>query len=264
MTQEKLEIIKLKHLKNNLELYNKNRDLIGLYDEYIKNLVELFDLILKHNSDFFYTIVFDILLEIGFFSANRTFNPDKDTFQELVIKPGISIINGEGVCRNVACFYEDIFKNLRKYPLKLCCLDRNGDLNNDTKIYGNHIINLTDYHDIIYGFDIMNHCTFKAINENKLIGLGFEYSLEYRPYGDLLMELSTTLDGKTKFKTDMERKHHLLKMAATYKGMTLDEYEKLIIQANHFIISKIKLFQSFMVQNNDLTHAIKEKMLSLR
>lgn len=265
MTERKLEKIILKHIEHNLEIYKQNKDVVLLYEEYIKKITELFDFLMKGNSNLFYTIVFDILVEIGFFSANRKFNSDKEEFKELTIKPGLSIVNGDGVCRNVACFYEDVFKNLYDYPLKLCCLDKQRTVNDDTKIYGNHIINLTLYHDTIYGFDLMNHCIFKAKDDRILTGLDFDYLLEYIPNGDLLLELTTSLEDKLfEFNNNVKLKHILLEISSMRDLLTNEEYEKLINKANEFIIKRKKTLQSFMLKNEELTHEIKNKMLSLK
>ena len=264
MTEEKLEQIKLKFIEDNLEIYKKNKDLISMYDEYIVKIVELFDLIRKKDSDLFYTMVFTILVEIGFFSAGRKFNPDEKKYCELYIKPGLNIICGAGVCRNISCFYEDIFSYFYNYPLKLCCLDLHGLVNEDTKRYGNHMINLSLYKDTIYGVDVLNHCVFKACDYDKLNALEFNYSLEYVPNGDLLVDLITTLKPKANFYDEVNKKYELLEKAAKKNILSVDEYGKIIEKANDFIVDRKIILQGFLVKNEELTYEIKKKMLSLK
>ena len=264
MTEKDLQKIKLKHLKNNIELYNNNLELVTMYDEYIKKIVELFDFVMARKDDLFYTIVFNILMEMGFFSYNHTFNDNLDDFNELSIKPGINIVAGYGVCRNIACFYEDITKYFYNYPLKICCFDKKGELNNDTKLYGNHVINLTKYHDIIYGFDIMNHCLFTVTSKSKLTGFNLNYSLIYKMYGDILIKLVTDLENKNDYVEKLKTKKMLLEIAARSPIITNNDYEKLINEANEFLINRKKIFQSFLEENAKLTQEINEKMLVLK
>ena len=263
MTNEKIEQVKLKYVKNNLEILKSNKELLSMYYEYVRNIIELFDFMNGSNSDLFYTIVFDILIEIGFFSADRRFKPTEEEIKELCFKPGLSIINGAGVCRNIACFYEDVFKNFYTYPLKMCCYDDKGQKNEDTITYGNHIVNLTDYHGTIYGFDLLNHCIFKAKDSDNLEGLGFNYLLKYCPSGDLLLEFVCCINEKTNFLEEVKEKRMLLEMSSTRNNLSKDEYQKLIMYANNFISQKSNVLRSFILQNKELTHEIKKKMLSL-
>lgn len=264
MTEEKLKKIKLKHLKNNLEILKNNQELIALYDEYIEKIVELFDFLWKKNDDLFYTIVFDILYEIGFFSFNNQFNSDSDEFKELSIKPGLSIISGMGVCRNISCFYEDIFRYFYNYPLKMCCFDKNGLNEKDTDVFGNHMLNLSYYHDLIYAFDNMNHCLFRAINCDTFTGLGFDYDLVYKPYGDILFHIHTDLTDTNNVILETSWKKSLFERASQGKCITEEEYKKIIDDANNFITDRKKIFKSFLIDNLKYKDEINEKMLLLK
>ena len=263
MTEKELEKIKLKFLKRNIQLYNDNKELIILYEKYIENIVELLDFIMGKNDDLFHTIVFNILMEIGFFSFNKRFDASKDNFKELCIKPGISVINGEGVCRNIACFYEDVFSYFYNYPLKICCFDKIGDNTKDTNIYGNHVINLTNYQGVLYGFDIMNHCLFKPRDDLELVGIDIDYSLIYKMYGDILMRATTDLKFKNDYVKEIEIKKEMFKESSNHNAITKENYIKIINDANEFIIKRKEIFQSFLKDNYSLSHEIKEKMLVL-
>ena len=264
MTEKKLEETKLRFLKNNIEIYNNNKELVLLYETYIEKIVELFDFIMKKDEHLFYTIVFDILCEIGFFSFNNSFNSDKDNFKELSIKPGISIVNGEGVCRNISCFYEDIFRYFYNYPLKICCLDQQVNIEQDANVFGNHIINLTYYHDTIYGFDNMNHCLFKCMGCDELNGVGFDYHLKYTPYGDILIRLTTELVKKDNYILETSFKKNLLYTSSKKKFINEDEFNKLVNYADTFIGEKKKILKSFLIDNLKYKDEIREKMLTLK
>ena len=264
MTDEKYNELINRHIKNNLEIYEQNKDVITMYNEYTKRVTEFFDFLMKEKNDLLYTLIFNILINFGFFSADREFNPETPNHKELSIKLGLSIINGSGVCRNIASFYNDVFKNLFNYPLMICCLDRNYEVDEDTKTYGNHIINLTRYHDSIFGFDVLNQCLFIPKAHNKLTSIEFDYSLEYVPIGDLLLELITSLTTNIKYDDEVKFKQALLEVSSMRDVLDIDEYQKLVCDANDFIINRQKIFRGFLVQNEELTHEIKKKMLLLK
>ena len=264
MTEDKIEQVKLKHSERNLLLFNQNNELVSMYDEYVGKIVELFDFIKKNDSDLFYTLVFNILLEVGFFSADRRLEYNDEEYPELLFRPGMNIVYGKGQCRNVAFFYEDIFAYFCNYPLKACCFDKNFADDEKTNTYGNHVINLTNYEGITYGFDLTNHCAFRIKDPNTFSGVGFDYLLEYKPNGDLLLDLTTGLDKKSYFLKEKKIKDYLFKIAAQNNILSLEHYKKLVNDANIFIRERKPLFQSFLQNNEELTHEIKKKMLSLK
>ena len=155
-------------LMSNLETYQNNKELIGMYDEYIRRIVELFSIIIKNNSDLYYSIVFSKILHSGYFSADKKYSSKKATNQ-LNIKYGINIVNGDGTCLSIAYFYSDIFKHFYDYVLRLCCFyddpTDSEDYKKKTRIIGNHIINLAKYCDEIYGIDKLWELLFELKNE---------------------------------------------------------------------------------------------------
>ncbi len=261
MTNE--EII-LKNIKNNIEVYNENKELITIYNEYIGKIVEFFDFIRKDESDFFYSVVFDILANIGFFTYGRNLNDHADNFKELHIKPGMSIVNGDGVCRNIACFYQDIFSYFYNYPLLFCCLDPQGQHGEDELCFGNHVINLTYHKGLMYGFDAINHCAFVPVSNDGMNGLGFDYPLTFAPQGNLMLGLKSILEDNRRFLDEREIIERILKETKKEKFMTKDDFNKIVADANAFIIERKKIIQDFLVQNEDLTYEIHKKMLLLK
>lgn len=264
MTEKEIREIKLKHLKNNLQIYKDHVDLVVLYETYIRRIVELLDFVGMKNNDLFHTVVFDILTDIGFFSYNNTLDSKVDEFKELTIKPGINVVTGEAVCRNVACFYKDVFRHFYDYPLTLCCYDKTVTSDKDTAIYGNHMINLTMYHDALYGFDVLNHGLFKPIDRTNLTGVGFDYKLAYKQYGDLLVHLTTQLSLEDSFVLESSLKRVLMKVSSKKETIPIEDYEKIIDDANEFIIGNKKIFKSFHEDNIGIQNEIKQKMLLLK
>ena len=262
MTNEEL----LENINQNNKTHENNKELINMYNEYIKRIQELFDFLMKkENSNLFYTIVFDILCEQGFFSATKSFKSNKKKFKELSIMPGISVVNGIGVCRNITCFYENVFKSLYKYPLKLCCTFQREKLPVVTELFGNHIISLTKYKDAIYGYDLRNHLLYKALDSECLNGLTFDYPIIYRPVGDILFE--TTISLNTSFDTLIKSsnfKKALLQVSSMRDRLTKEEEDKIYRDAYEFILNRIDTIFSFVIDNKELTHEIQKKMLLLK
>jgi len=257
------EIIQ-KNIKGNIEVYNENKELITIYNEYIGKIVEFFDFIRKDESDFFYTIVFDIFTNIGLFTHERNLNNHAENFKELFIRPGISIVNGEGVCRNIACFYQDIFSYFYNYPLLFCCLDPQGEHGEDEFHFGNHVINLTSHNGLIYGFDATNHCAFKPASNDSMNGIGFDYPLTFTPQGNLYLGLKSMLEDNRRFIDERDMIERILKETKKEKFMTKEDFDKLVADANAFIIERKKIVQDFLVKNEDLTYEIHKKMLLLK
>ena len=253
----------IRFLNENLIIYKENEELITMYDEYINNIVELFDFIMKKNSNLFYSIVFDILLQQGFFSANRK-HEKKENFKELLLKPGMSVVNGIGHCRNIACFYEDIFKHIYNYPLKMCVIDSNGLMDDDTKNTGNHVINLTQYYGRIYGIDLLNHCVFKIWENDTLKGIDIDYSLKHAPNGNLALDLITLLDKNTSILKSVIMNIALFHDPNYGNALTKEKISKIFIRSLDFIDKKDKILQSFNNDNKELTNEIKKKMLLLK
>ena len=260
----KYEDIIIKQIEKNTKVYNDNKELLTMYEEYINNIVEFFDFIRKDESDFFYTIVFDILTEFGFFSADRKYNKNSEIINELMIKQGISVVSGAGECRNIACFYQDVFSYFYNYPLLFCGLSPSGMQGKDELKYGNHVINLTKHNGIMYGFDLTNHCAYKPISDDKINGLFFDYPLLFTPQGNILLGLSSMLDKNKDLLLERSQIEKFLKETQNENYMTKEDFDKIVLDANHFIIKSKKLIQSFITQNDELTHEIKKKMLLLK
>lgn len=107
----------------------KNTDLYYLYNEYLKSISELIKKIsLAENIDYYFAIYYYLVYK-GILSINNSFSFEKDS-TELSIDFGISVVGGNGVCRNINTnFYNLLSKmnlNIKCYPV--------GILAEDTKI----------------------------------------------------------------------------------------------------------------------------------
>jgi len=271
MSKEKLnskdQTLKDQSLKDNLETYQNNKDLIDMYDEYVRRIVELFSIIIKNNSDLYYSIVFSKMLHSGYFSVDKMYRI-KNPKNELRIKYGMNIVNGDGVCRNIAWFYSDIFKHFYNYVLRLCCFYVNPEdseaRKEKDKTNGNHIINLAKYYDEIYGIDITNQCLFRFGTNSYLEGIDVDYNLEHKPRGDVLLNIAAVLSDKTNVLRESSFNSSLFTEGKNSTRLTIERIRKMSISADSLIEQKAKLLKGFMIENEELTHEIKRKMLSIK
>ena len=78
------------------------------------------------------------------------------------------------------------------------------------------------------------------------------------------LKILNILEKKSDFLNEEAQRKKLFKVAASRNILSLEEYNNLIKYANEFIIERKNTFHSFLIQNEELTHEIKKKMLSLR
>lgn len=262
MKEKDLLKAKMIYFEQNQKVLTENKDIIEIYNAYIYKIVELFDYLMKKNSHLFYTIVFDILTDLGFFSIDFKFNRKEEMTFEIAQKPGINIALGNGHCRNIACFYDDIFNKFYDYPLKMICYDSDGLKNKTTQSYGNHIINLAFHHDVLYGFDLINNLLYSFVDKNTLKEFNGKSYLYYKQYGDILIRLITEAEMKNDYLETVMKKKTLFKIASKKQIITLDEYKKLVNDANSFIMEKQKILESFLNDTDYLRNEMKEKVLT--
>ena len=264
MTNEELKQVQLKYIDRNTKMYNDNKELIDMYNQYIDNIVELFDLIRNNESDLFYTMVFKLLIEIGLLSATHKLTTRDNSFIELPIKFGMNIVEGRGLCRNFACFYDDVFSCFYNYPLFMSCLDPFIEPNDDSIILGNHMINLTKHNDTIYGFDLTNNCLYIPVSENTISSLDNTITSEYKHQGDVSMKMNRLLKYDDDFFKEIRFIKQMLKDYDKHNYINQEEYEKLKIDVNNFVVGKKEILLNFMYKNEELTQEIKKKMLLLK
>ncbi len=251
-------------ISSNIYSYIENNELVDLYYKYIEEVVDFFDKLIRDKSDLFYSVFFDILVQKGLFSATNKIVFTNNDFKELSLKFGLNVINGVASCRNIACFYEDIFCVFYRYPLKICCYDKLIDTKNTGEAYGNHVINITKHDDTLYGIDFRNHSIFTFTGSDELKLMGGNYTLQYFPDADVLLKAVSNTSYRRNIINEVDREKLIIEEAYKKPIITKEEYLKLLEEVKEFYLNKEHVIQSFMFKNKSLQNDIKEKMLSLK
>ena len=178
-----------KYVEDSLE---KNKDIISKYDIYLDYIV---DELLKYNlhSSIDYSIALGYLINKGYLSEGLKFD-SKETDKEILGKPGISILQGSGCCRNICDMQKDIFEKLNIDIIPFYCFQGNDFFNRGLNQKANHIINLVEYNNNLYGIDLYNDSllySFKHSYIMKSISSVKDTRLRYKPYCEII------IDGKT-------------------------------------------------------------------
>lgn len=198
----------------NLELWREEKkeyqDVLVNYDKFIEEVATLL-----HNLGYSSTLecsnMVSYLIRNGFLSHDAFFiNQSPDPKGEIVHRLGTSIIMGHGCCRNYSNILKDIFKVLGEYTDNLYCyqgLSRRA-YNNPA----NHVINLIEHEDNLYGIDMYNgNRLFHFKNALLLdeISSRSSFKLYYKPYYEIAMGESNLVivkDKMTTFKDSSERR----------------------------------------------------------
>ena len=189
--------------------------LINLYDEFIEKTAHTLKKLNKINNIFLYPLLLSNLIALGITSEyNKEFNISNSF--DLSNHLGINVILGEGVCRNVNSFANDIFTKLgiSSYPLMI-------SLNNED-IKPNHFITLVKLNNKYYGLDIYNNLFFNYIDHNHLNCINdqtlnkskvpiFQYYAYLGLSDENINEIITTY--KTKTNIDLNYLNHLQNIA---------------------------------------------------
>ena len=158
-----------------------NRELLILYNTFIIKVLELIDFLHFPHNDLEYALIVEHLIHKGYLSFNNCFritNCDDYLHYHL----GIQVITGKAVCRHIANFYNDL--NLSSfYPSIFTGNLSPSDITNDKP---NHIINIINYHDTLYGIDLTNTQLFYFLNEKVLKSLkNPKMTMTYKSFNDV-------------------------------------------------------------------------------
>ena len=188
------------YYKNNIEKEkNDNIELINLYENFINEVATLLKKLNTYNNPFLYPFLLSNLIALGITSEyNENFNASNSF--DLINFLGINVIMGQGVCRNVNSFANDIFNKLElKSNTLFISLESNS-------MKPNHLITLINLNDKYYGFDVYNNLlfVFKKYNQLKCVNDFtlkdsqvpiFQYyayfGLKENQFNELLMKLQT-------------------------------------------------------------------------
>lgn len=181
----------LDNINRNAEIYSKA---ISIYDTFLD---EIIDELLKFNlsNSLEYSLALNYLIDKGYFSESNSFK-HKETFEEVEGKLGMSIVTGKGCCRNISAFHKDVFDKLDLYSKLFYCYE---GMTSGVNSYANHVINLVEYKDNLYGVDLHNNCVlfhFKKPMVMELVSLLNSGKLRYKPYYELVTGESDIEDIK--------------------------------------------------------------------
>ena len=178
-----------KYVEDSLE---KNKDIIKDYNTYLDYIV---DELLKYKleSSLDYSIALGYLINKGYLSEGLIFDSN-ETEKEILGKLGISILHGSGCCRNICDMQKDIFERLNIDIIPFYCFQGNDFFNRGLNKPANHIINLVEYDNNLYGIDLYNDSllySFKNSYIMKSISSVKDTRLRHKPYYEII------IDGKT-------------------------------------------------------------------
>ena len=140
---------------------NENLELNKLYDEFVSKTANLLKLLNKNENLFLYPLLLSNLIELGITGEYmEEFNVINSV--DLHYYFGVNVALGQGVCRNVNSFANDVFKKsgLKSEILLI-------SLNSDS-IKPNHLITLIKYNGAYFGIDVYNNMIFTFSNYNHL------------------------------------------------------------------------------------------------
>ena len=183
---EEFKLLREEHLEDEAEDFEKYRRTIADYDSFLDELVSELE---KYNltNPLEYSIVLNYILDSGYLSKDCTFK-HKESNKEIIGKLGVNVVLGEGCCRNISDFHRDIFDKLELKSVPFYCYQGMGRGINKR---ANHVINLIEYKDNIYGIDLHNNgllYRFKKPLVMDLVSMFDKGRLDYKPYYGLIVD----------------------------------------------------------------------------
>ncbi len=158
------------------------------YDELITRTAK-FLRSLGYKSSIDCSLLLSYMIRDGILSNNQVFTADEQKYtQEILANLGTTIVVGNGCCRNHAKMHADVFNALGLYTKDFYCFlgasARSGAINSQC----NHVINLINYNNQLYGIDLYNsNRLFRFRNPFVMIEITNrdKQYLRYKPYKEL-------------------------------------------------------------------------------
>lgn len=183
------------------ELMRKTRnDILALELIGYKNTIENYDFFIEEaaklikslnlDSSLAISLAISYLIKNGYFTYNKEFTEDETT-TELLNREGISIIAGEGCCRNFSDIQMSIMNRLDYKTKKFYCYHQTTFLASPKNEEANHVLNLIEYKGNIYGIDIYNYnLLYRFANKFSLVSISklTNDKLRYKPYCEMIRE----------------------------------------------------------------------------
>ena len=228
-------------------LYENHQEEIKLYQEFKNTILDLFTS-LSFNEDLVRAFALEYMINHGFLSADKRFKKDNPIYKNLLDNNGMNIVLGEGVCRNYASLFHELYQN---NSLIYGVISENNDPYLLEKQQTNHVINLINYHNRFYGIDIMNKVIFNFVHWYLLKSLSHpEYYMLYKSYADLFLSNKSIY----KIENDLENNYPSELIISDYIQDKREIYKMLK--------GKNANFEKFHQDTNTLKCEIKKKMLS--
>lgn len=248
---EKLEECKqLIEEKKQIESIEYNY-LIKKYYEYIKMIGEFLKSLELYNS-LEYGLAIRYLIYNGYLSYNNKFEDRFIFYKEIVSKPGINVIDGEGCCRNISDLYKDIMDYLNMYCEKYYCYLSYHKIGK--RLFNkeaNHVANIIEYKDNLYIMDLYNNNLLRFINsfEAKAISYVKNLYLGYKPYFDYIVE-NYSLD-------DIDNRLHEFEESSKKEHISeLIWFDNIMSDTMFYISDNKNLFKEFSEDTNNIKKEI--------
>ena len=173
---------------------------IKKYKEFLSKVRELL-LEIKTNNSIYNALLISYLTRSGYFSLTDDFELTTKLPYEIDGFLGMNIIYGSGCCRNLSSFFEDVSNQLDMFCKKFYCNVHNGRLNFGRITEANHVINLIEFDDTIYGIDTMGPMLFRFVDSNQMRSISAynKVYLRYKPYYEIITK-NTSLDNIITYK----------------------------------------------------------------
>ncbi len=183
---EEFKLLREEHLEEQARDFKKYRWTIARYNVFLDELASELE---KYNlsSPLEYSVFLNYILDDGYLSNNCKFR-HRESGKEITGKLGVNVVLGEGCCRNISEFHRDLFKKLELTSMPFYCYQGVG---RGTNKPANHVINLIEHKDNIYGIDLHNNSRlyhFKKPLVMELISFLEDGKLTYKPYYGLIVD----------------------------------------------------------------------------
>ena len=228
--------------KKNIELFLskerlKYKEAIDLYNIFIDEVVKFLNT-LDLSNPLEYSLAISHLIHYGYLSYNGEFNELYEP-NETTGKYSLSIINGNGCCRNVSDIHKDIMDKLNLYCKKFYCYQTKHPIIINNK-YPNHVLNLINFDNQLYGIDLFNYdrlFSFRNQYQLQSKNLLSPIYLTYKPLFEIyfgesnLEDINKTIElfkesSKKKHISSFEYEFHIKDRIQDYLCRQVDSFEE--------------------------------------
>lgn len=230
---------------------------IDAYEKFVNKIVGLLQT-LDLNNSIEYSLALSRLIKNGFLSYNLEFE-SKEPEVEIQRNLGISVVCGEGCCRNISDLHNDVLSKLGMYCKQFYCFTKEGF--HSPKEKANHVLCLVKYNDTLHGLDIYNGDSlfyFKSPFVLNEISFYSSMKMFYKPYCEINYEGHSFEEMKeiiNNYANQVGRRHL----------SPLEYHDDISRIVSRYLMRQGDLFMDFHNETKDLKNEINEGMqLKLR